>query len=356
MKSGNFHFLDFVLKEWLLFAAAAGLFATSLYLKRIPRYSRDEFEVLFLLASLFMAVKGLEESGLMSRFSQWLECGSLLPLKLVMATFILSMVVTNDVSLVMVVPLTLMLNLPRKGMVVILEALAANAGSALTPFGNPQNLFIYWRYHIDPLRFILTMLPFAFFFGALLGVGALFLGGRSRACEGRSTVVVSKKAFIYGIFLLIMVLTVFHMVPLWLGIGVILYAALFDRRSLKIDYMLLLTFFCFFGLADNFKVMLPSLIARSKNTFLLSALVSQVISNVPAAILLADFTTKWKALLWGTNVGGFGSLVGSLANLIAYKFYVAEEKNSHLLGFTLQFLLLGYLAFFLGTLLYMLLF
>jgi Na+/H+ antiporter NhaD/arsenite permease-like protein len=104
--------------------------------------------VLFILFVLFVVVKGLQRSGLLLRLSQRIEGGQFIPLKLVIATFCLSMLVTNDVALTVIVPLTLFLNIDRKDVLVILEALAANAGSALTLFGNPQNLFIYWFYQI----------------------------------------------------------------------------------------------------------------------------------------------------------------------------------------------------------------
>jgi len=281
-------------------------------------------------------------------------------LKLVVATFLLSMVVTNDVSLVVIVPITMLLDLPRKGTLVVLEALAANAGSALTPLGNPQNLFIYWHYKVPPLEFVKVIAPLSLLFLVLLVGAAAWVGkgeGMSRppVSEG-DRVEVKRRALLYALFLIIMVLAILHLLSIWVGLVVAAYAAISDRRSLRIDYLLLLTFLCFFGLAENFKVLLSSNIDYSKNIFLFSALVSQVISNVPAALLFANFTVKWKALLWGTNVGGFGSLVGSLANLIAYKLYLAGTDNGDLRGFTLQFLALGYASFFVGAMLYLVLF
>jgi Na+/H+ antiporter NhaD/arsenite permease-like protein len=130
----------------------------------------------------------------------------------------------------------------------------------------------------------------------------------------------------------------------------------FDFKSFGIDYALLLTLFCFFGLADNIKSMFAIFdFHRSEHVFLLSALISQITSNVPAALLIAKFTTHWKALIWGTNVGGFGSLIGSLANLIAYKFYITDTKTNRLAIFTTKFILWNYIAFFIGIGLYFIL-
>ena len=126
-------FIDFVLKEWLLIASGAGFALTSFYTKRLPDYSISELQVLFILFVLFVTVNGLQKSGMLLRISQIIEKGKVIPLKLVLTTFFLSMVVTNDVALIIIVPLTLSLNINRKDILVILEVLAANSGSALTP-------------------------------------------------------------------------------------------------------------------------------------------------------------------------------------------------------------------------------
>ncbi len=350
----RFYFLDFVLREWLLFASATGVILTSLYLRRIPPYSMDEMDVLFILWVLFVAVKGLERGGLLRRVSSWLEQDNMVHLKLVMATFLLSMVVTNDVSLVVVVPLTMLLDLPNKGTLVILEALSANAGSALTPFGNPQNLFIYWHYGLSPWQFVKAIAPFSLLFCVLLAGAALLVGRGTepKISHAQATETsLDRETWIYGVLLLVMVLAVLRLLPIWVGVAVVGYALFFDRESLKVDYLLLLTFFCFFGLAENLQTMLGPRLG-SGNLFMLSALVSQVISNVPAALLLANFTEKWRVLLWGTNVGGFGSLVASLANLIAYRLYLSYSEENDLGRFTRRFLAMGYLSFFIGAALF----
>ncbi|WP_457665264.1 SLC13 family permease [Thiolapillus sp.] len=344
--------VEFVLKEWLLVFSAAGFLLTSFFAGVLPSYSAAELEVLFILCTLFLAVKGLEGCGLITRFSLALERGRAIPLKLVAGTFFLSMVVTNDVALILVVPLTLLLNIDRKGMLVILEALAANAGSALTPFGNPQNLFIYWFYDLHPLEFISTIAPFSVFFLILLGAVSFAVKVKSEGRPAASEKLVLSKACIYSMLLVIVLLTVLHVLPVMAGALVVVYVLLFDRKTLRIDYGLLLSFFFFFGLANNLKMLLASELVNPEHVFLFSALASQVMSNVPAALLFAKFTQNWDALLWGTNVGGFGSLFGSLANLIAYKLYVADENTRDALRFTFRFLAMGYAAFFLSAGLY----
>ncbi|NIA28944.1 MAG: hypothetical protein GWP06_03410 [Actinobacteria bacterium] len=339
---------DFILKEWLLIAAASGLVLTSVYSRRLPNYSKQEMQILFLLFALFVAVKGLERSGFLSRLSQNIEKGKAISLKLLVATFFLSMLITNDVALIVIVPLTLTVNVDRKDILVILEALAANAGSALTPFGNPQNLFIYWYYGLSPAEFILAIAPFSFVFLALLVVSSFIVKAKNTRQHPTALEHGGNASYIYGVLLIIVLLAVLRVLPISVGFLVILYVLLFDRKSLHVDYALLLSFYFFFGLAENLKTLLATEMRHSGHIFLFSALVSQFMSNVPAALLFAKFTMHWKALLWGTNVGGFGGLFGSLANLIAYKLYITNENTNKPILFTAKFLLLGYAAFFIG--------
>ncbi len=337
--------VDFVLREWLLFASAVSLLVTSIYSRHIPEYSRRELQILFILFVLFVAVKGLQRSGLIARISQAIETGRAIPLKLVVATFFLSMIVTNDVALIVIVPVTLLTRVERKDILVILEALAANAGSALTPLGNPQNLFLYWFYELQPLAFVETIFPFALVCLLGLVVAALFIRSPLPA-RAVVAVPINRSAGMYVGSLILVLLIVLHVLPVSAGLLVIVPVWLLDRQALRIDYALLLTFFLFFGLAENMKSILAVEISHSGHIFLFSALASQVISNVPATLLFAKFTANWQALLWGVNTGGFGSLFGSLANLIAYRLYVNHDSTRDPAAFTLRFLVIGYVAFF----------
>ncbi|MCD6304523.1 MAG: citrate transporter [Planctomycetes bacterium] len=314
MKTENPWF-GFLFREWLLFASIAGLASTSIYLRRLPVPSPSEVNVLLLLWCLFVTVKGLENSGLMLRLSRYLDKGRLIPFKLVAATAILSMVVTNDAALIVIVPVTLSLNTSRKDILVILEALAANAGSALTPFGNPQNLFIYWFYGVHPADFVTCIAPFTSFFLAVLLVASLFIKTRNSAGGRPQIPAIARSGYIYGGLFLIVVLCVLRVLPAAVALLVPAFALALDRKALRVDYGLLVTLLCFCILTGNIRVLLASGIMHSGHVFLLSALSSQLISNVPAALLFSRFTTHWKVLLWGTNVGGFGSLVASMANL-----------------------------------------
>ncbi len=347
--------IDFILKEWLLIVSGLGFVLSSVYTMHLPVYSITELQVLFILFTLFIAVNGLQNSGFISKFSHLIENGKAIPFNLVVTTFFLSMLVTNDVALVVIVPLTLALNINRKDILVIFEALAANAGAALTPFGNPQNLFIYWFYNLHPVIFIKTIAPFSLVFLSILINWSFIVKTKSTVNNLPKSQKVNDSAYAYGILLLIVLLSILHVLPIAVGLLVILYALLFDRKALLVDYALLCSFFFFFGLADNMKILLASKIRDSSHVFLLSALTSQIISNVPTTLLFAKFTSNWEALLWGVNVGGFGSLFGSLANLIAYKMYVTHDNTGNAAMFTAKFLIIGYAAFFLAIALYFML-
>ena len=332
-----------------------GFALLSIYTKHLPVYSIDELQVLFILFVLFITVNGLQKGGLLLKIAQSIEKGKVIPLKLVLATFFLSMLVTNDIVLMVIVPLTLSLNINRKDILVILEALAANSGSALTPIGNPQNLYIYWFYGIHPCTFIKTIFPFSLIFLGLLTVSSLFVVIQKDLKEDQIQKI-NKKAYVYGVLFIVILLTVFHVLPLLTGVAVIFFALIFDRKALYVDYALLFSFFFFFGIADSLKSILASEITHSGHIFLLSALASQVMSNVPATLLIAKFTSNWQALLWGSNAGGFGSLFGSLANLIAYKLYITHEGANNTAMFTAKFLAIGYMALFISIGLYFLLY
>ncbi len=338
-------------REWLLAVAMAGLVATSLHLGRLPLLPLRETEVLLLLWALFVPVRGLELSGLMRILAVRVEAsGRHLAAGLVLLAFILAAVATNDAALVVVAPLTMGLRTPGRARLVILEALAANAGSALTPFGNPQNLYIFWKYAPAPVDFIAAIAPFSLFSLATLLLAATMLPVRAAAPSENPDRTVSALAWMHAGLLVLAVLAILRVLPAWTPLLTAVCAALFDRRALRVDYGLLLTFAVFFALSDNLRVMLSGALENGGHVFMLSALASQVMGNVPATLLFSRFTDDWQALLWGVNVGGYGTPIASFANLIAWRAFTnAEPDGPARRLFATRFLLAGLLMFLTTT-------
>jgi len=345
-------FYDFLVKEWLFISSLAGLVFTSLYIGKIPRYEIKELVPIFLLFVLFVVIKGIENSRFLMRIAYILEKGKWLSFKLVVISFVLSMVVTIDVSLVTLLPIVLALNVERKEDLAILVALTAHVGAALTPFGTPQNLFIYSYYEVDTYEFIKVISPFAFGMFLFFLVLSFFIGNKVGSLRSRKKSIDKEKALVYTVLLILVVLCVLRILPPASSLIVLGYAIIFDKKSLKVDYPLLFTFLIFIGLTSNIKEMISGFVHHPGHIFLLSSLMSQFISNVPTTLLLEKFTYEWEALLWGTNVGGFGSLIAALANLITYKLYVAYGDKKRIWRFTVKFILFGYLSFAVGNLIY----
>ncbi len=338
--------------EWLFSLAFGGLLLTSLYLRRLPNYSFDDFTVIYTLFVFLVILKGLNKKGFVRCIAYRFERGKFIPQKLVVLTAILSVFVTNDVALLTVVPLTLALNVKDVDRLVILEVLTANSASALSPFGNPQNIFIYYHYNIYPLEFLVAIWPFvAVTFGVIMLLS--YTGKHDvTVSETHLTVKYKRDSILYLGFFIVFVLSVLRILPMWVGVGIVIYVILFDKESLKIDYFLLATFGVFFGFTDNLRQMIPIVFHTSNEMFFCTAGISQAISNVPATLFLSDFISNWKPLLWGASVGGFGTLIASLASLISYRLYKEQFEDSR--RFLLRFHLYNYALFFVGVLAYVL--
>ena len=268
-----------------------------------------------------------------------------LALALVLTTAALSCVATNDMALIMMLPLsaaTLMgANLPRLvAPVFVLQSLAANLCGMIVPFGNPQNLYLYSYYGLDLGDFLAAMaLPFALSTAGIVACTWWLCGQSSGSCgrdDTRSLAVPMplsrRRLAIYGALVALTLLAVFRIVPVAAAVAVVAAAlAALDRRALAaVDWGLLATFACFFVFAGNL-ARVPEVSAwlsplMADHGLLVSAGLSQIISNVPAAVLLSHFTGAWQPLLVGVNIGGAGTLVGSLASLITLQHFTSVRK------------------------------
>ena len=329
-----------------------------------------DFRTLAILFSLMTVMAGLRQQGIFDRMGRALLAltGSTLQLVLVLVglCFFGSMFITNDVSLLTFVPFTFVvlnslgaearekLILP----VVCMQTIAANLGSMLTPIGNPQNLYLYGRSGMGMGAFVALMLPYTLASLALLagwavwlcrggspvrkGTGGPFLAPQqSVAADGR---IIWMDAALFVVCLLAVV----RVLPYPVAFGAVLATTLLaDRATLgRVDYSLLLTFVAFFvfignlGRVEAFSDWLRQIIAGRE--VLVAVLASQVTSNVPAALLLSGFTQDVQALIIGTNLGGLGTLIASMASLISYRQIAREEpagKGRYFALFTLSNLL-----------------
>lgn len=265
---------------------------------------------------------------------------------LIFITFFGSMLIANDMALLTFLPLGYyVLEAVKKeewmAYTFILQNIAANLGGMLTPFGNPQNLYLYTEFNIPTHEFVEIMfIPFAASTAMIL-ICCLFISKERIVLKNENDERIPKlRASFYIILFALSIIIVFRVIPYWIGLIIILAGILIaDRKALlKVDYSLLGTFACMFVFAGNMsridfiRDILSALL--EKNTLIFSALSCQVISNVPSAVLLSQFTDNYAALLRGVNIGGTGTLIASLASLITFREYTSRnpEKTGYYIG------------------------
>lgn len=320
--------------------------------------SYPDYRTLALLFCLMIIVAGFQSLGLFARLGNVLlqKAGSLrwLSMLMVLLCFFSSMVLTNDVALITFVPFTLllfrMIGRPEQVIrLVVLETIAANLGSMATPIGNPQNLYLFSVSGITGGEFLRAVLPYAgLSLVLLLAVSAMgkdepLLGVSAEQEENKTQRKIFAPALVYLFLLILCLLVVFRVLeylPVLICVAAVILVV--NRRLYRsVDYFLLLTFLCFFVFIGNIKRIpevsgfLASII--NGRELLTGILASQVISNVPAAILLSGFTENFSALLTGVNLGGLGTLIASLASLISFKFFsreYPEKKGKFIRVFT----------------------
>ena len=260
-------------------------------------------------------------------------------LVLVYITFIGSMLIANDMALLTFLPLGyLVLSSTGKqkymAFTFIMQNIAANLGGMLTPFGNPQNLYLYTKFAIPTGEFMQIMaLPFAVSVALITVCCLIFVKPEPLQVEDEKVKLPLWRTVVYLLLFALAIAIVFRGIPYWIGLIIIPAVLIFmDRKALKeVDYPLLLTFVFFFIFAGNMaRIQLVRDIFSSlldKSTLLFSILSCQFISNVPSAILLSQFTENYRELLLGVNIGGVGTLISSLASLITFREYTAHNPG-----------------------------
>lgn len=313
-----------------------------------------DLRTLALLMCLMIVVAGIQACGAFRALTVEMlrrsASGRVLSVMLIWLPFFCAMLVTNDVALLVFVPFTLAL-LTEAGCaraaipVLVLQTVAANLGSMATPVGNPQNLYLYAFYDLGIGDFFALVLPLTA--GSLIALTVAALPVLPKAIETpkpEDAAMDPRKLAFFAVLFVICLLTVFHLIHYMMMTVVVLAAiAVADRQLLKkLDVALLATFVCFFivsgnlGRVDAVREFLQGLLER--NALLTAVGTSQIISNVPAAVLLSGFTDNWQALLAGVNIGGLGTPVASLASLITLKLYLRHpgaNAGKFLAAFTL---------------------
>ena len=359
--------LDFIKKE-TVFTIAILMALISMFFVTPDSHYLDyiDFRTLLLLFCLMAVMAGLQKMGICLHIGQALlshtKSTRVLMLILVLLPFTFSMLITNDVALITFVPFAIVVlqlaKLERLLLpLVILQTIAANLGSMLMPMGNPQNLYLFTRSGMSLGAFIALMLPYSFVSLVCIVLAIVFMKSSriDRLSFDKNILPPVNKKKLSGyimlfVLCLLCVLKVLNILVLTTIICV--YLLIFDRKIFKnIDYTLLGTFIGFFifignmGRIEAFNHFIKTIL-DGHETYV-AILSSQVISNVPAALLLSGFTDNWSALIIGTNLGGLGTLIASMASLISYK-HIARQYSSlrgkYLLYFTgANILMLGVL-------------
>lgn len=352
-------FIEFLKKECVIVIAVTLAILSSFI--SIPKLSYIDFKVLILLFNLMVVVAAFKELKVLDSIAIGLlkKCNTYtsISLALVFITFISSMIVTNDVALITFVPLSIVI--ARKAninvlKIVIFQTLAANLGSSFTPMGNPQNLFIYSFYNLSPIDFFKITLPIVIL-AVLFLVLLVFKDKKMNLSLDLEDVKIDNKRDVYlfgGLFLIIL-LSVFHVIDYKVTFLITIVMVLILNKKLfsQVDYSLLITFIGFFIFVGNISTMdvvknfMEGILNSPKSTFLASVLSSQVISNVPATMLLSGFTDHFKELLLGVNIGGMGTLIASLASVISYKIYASEFGNDNYMKSFTFYNILGLIIF-----------
>ncbi len=309
--------------------------------------------VLVLLFCLMIVVAGFKRAGvfelLQNKLSKRIKSEKIMIATLSLICFFASALITNDVALITFVPFSLMILKNQKSscviFVVVMETIAANLGSLITPIGNPQNLYLYTHYNMGIGEFFGITLPLGIVCLVMILACVLFRKNTPLLSENqKESITLDKKTvFFFGALFVLCILSVLDIVSCYVTFLIVFsFVLIYDKALIKdADYILLITFVFFFVFAGNVG-RIPVIFDLISNIMdgkevIISAIVSQVVSNVPAAAMLSAFTDNARSLVLGTNIGGLGTVIASMASLISYRFIAKEEKinkGKYMLTFT----------------------
>lgn len=353
------HLKRFILKDKVFLIALIAA-TISVFFNPISSSYFDfiNYKVLIVMFSLMLSVSGMTDQHLFTTIAvkmvKRLRDMRMIALVIVLTTFFLGMLITNDAVLLTLVPFTLFvtskINRHKEALIiVILQTLAANLGSALTPMGDPQNIFLYTNFDI-PFWVFMSKTAVITITGFVLLVITIFIIFKDDVVKPivEDTKIKDYRIWIYFLMFSIAILTVLHVMNQWIALGIVIILGLISslHNFKKVDYHLLLTFTMFFiftgnvGQIEGIQTFFYQILNSETNVFFTGLLVSQVISNVPATVLLSAFTEEayMLNLLQGVNVGAMGTIIGSLASLITFKFVLKlypERFKEYLIKYTI---------------------
>ena len=334
--------LEFTKKNTVFVIAVIAAVTTAFIIPPDSEYlGYFDFKVLSCLFSVLAVVCALRSmrffystaQKIVRRFDTARNC----VLALVYITFIGSMLIANDMALITFLPLgyyVLKTTDSRKYMafLFIMQNIAANLGGMLTPFGNPQNLYLYSKFHIPTIEFVeIMLLPFLVSVALMTVCCFIFVGNEHLKITTEENPLDRRRVVLYLVLFAISIIMVFRILPYYIGLAVVFIVLVFENPKAlkKVDYPLLGTFAAFFVFSGNMarigavRSLFECLLHKS--TLLFSILSCQFISNVPSAILLSQFTENYRELLLGVNIGGVGTLISSLASLITFREYTKHN-------------------------------
>ena len=349
--------ISFIKREPVLFAALLLAVISVVIIRPAPSLCVEaiDFRTLAILFSLMIVIKAFQSQNFLNviaaRLLRLCKTQRSLYFLMTLLVFFSSMFVTNDVALLTFVPITILI-FTRIGLpclkLVVLETLAANLGSCITPMGNPQNLYLFSYYGFSAGEFFALTARIAVPSLFILCVMILFITrkphGESDTGKGTldhnilqtqvSFITFDFRTILYIADFILCLLTVFHFVNylIMLGVTVVVMLICNFRLFKKVDYSLLLTFVGFFIFTKTLSTVpafcnfINSMLSSPLKTYITGILTSQVISNVPAALLLSGFTQNGDMLLLGVNVGGLGTLIASMASVISFKIYNNSDE------------------------------
>ena len=338
---------EFIKKNTVLIIAFLGAVITSFIVppdrEWLGYFDLKTLSCLFCVLAVVCALKNIHFFYMLARLIvQKFKNARMCVLVLVYVTFIGSMLIANDMALLTFLPLGyLVLRESEKEKLMaftfIMQNIAANLGGMLTPFGNPQNLYLYTKFNIPVIEFMSIMvLPFVISILLITICCFIFVKPEPMEHTEEKIRIKPKRTVLYLILFTLSIAIVFRGIPYYIGLIVIPPVLFFaDRESLRqVDYPLLLTFVCFFVFSGNMAridaVRQVFSMLLEKNTLIFSIMSCQVISNVPSAILLSEFTENYRELLLGVNIGGVGTLISSLASLITFREYTSHAPKKTL--------------------------